>query len=81
MTAKEFKSFNDSIEKMMINKFDELCMNNTIDIVVFSDYNKGVLTEKLCKYIIDTCNQKNIITIIVLIDTLLEVCSEVKKKI
>jgi D-beta-D-heptose 7-phosphate kinase/D-beta-D-heptose 1-phosphate adenosyltransferase len=48
----------ESIENMIINKFDELCVNNTIDIVVFSDYNKGVLTEKLCRYIIDVCNQK-----------------------
>ena len=55
---------NESIENMMINKFDELSMNNTIDIVVFSDYNKGVLTEKLCKYIIDTCNKNNIVTIV-----------------
>jgi D-beta-D-heptose 7-phosphate kinase/D-beta-D-heptose 1-phosphate adenosyltransferase len=57
-------SINESIESLMINKFDELYMNNNINIVVLSDYNKGVLTEKLCKYIIDTCNKNNIITIV-----------------
>ena len=52
----------ESIENLLIQKFDELY--NNIDIVVFSDYNKGVLTEKLCKHIIDICNQNNIITIV-----------------
>jgi D-beta-D-heptose 7-phosphate kinase/D-beta-D-heptose 1-phosphate adenosyltransferase len=35
----------------------------TLDIVVFSDYNKGVLTENICKHIIEQCNIHNKITI------------------
>ena len=50
------------IENMLIQKFNELIPN--IDIVVFSDYNKGVLTEKLCQHIITLCNQNNKITTI-----------------
>jgi D-beta-D-heptose 7-phosphate kinase/D-beta-D-heptose 1-phosphate adenosyltransferase len=49
------------IENQIINKFNELLPN--LDIVLFSDYNKGVLTEKLCKYIIEQCNINNKITI------------------
>jgi len=51
-----------TIEKQIINKFDELL--SLINIVVFSDYNKGVLTESLCTYIINKCNQNNIITLV-----------------
>lgn len=53
---------NQSIENMVIEKFDNLF--SSIDIVVFSDYNKGVLTEKLCQYIINKCNINNKITIV-----------------
>jgi D-beta-D-heptose 7-phosphate kinase/D-beta-D-heptose 1-phosphate adenosyltransferase len=49
------------IENHIINKFNELLP--TLDIVLFSDYNKGVLTEKICKHIIEQCNIKNKITI------------------
>ena len=52
---------NSSIEEMIINKFDMIF--DKIDIVVFSDYNKGVLTQSICQYIINKCNQYNKITI------------------
>jgi len=53
---------NQSIEDFIIKKFDELFPN--INIVVFSDYNKGVLTQNLCQYIINKCNDNNKITIV-----------------
>jgi len=49
------------IVDQIINKFDMLLPK--LDIVLFSDYNKGVLTEKICKHIIDQCNIYNKITI------------------
>jgi len=49
------------IEDQIINYFNLIF--DKIDIVVFSDYNKGVLTEKICKYIIDKCNKNNKTTI------------------
>ena len=54
-------SISEDIENEIINKFNILLPQ--LDIVVFSDYNKGILTEKLCKYIIDQCNKYNKITI------------------
>jgi D-beta-D-heptose 7-phosphate kinase / D-beta-D-heptose 1-phosphate adenosyltransferase len=54
-------TLNSEIETQIINKFNELLPK--LDIVVFSDYNKGVLTEKICKHIIEQCNLNNKITI------------------
>lgn len=54
-------SISTNIESQIINAFDLLLPK--IDIVLFSDYNKGVLTEKICKYIIEKCNNNNKITI------------------
>ena len=52
---------NSDIESQIINLFNTLLP--TLDIVVFSDYNKGILTEKICKHIIEQCNLNNKITI------------------
>jgi len=49
------------IEEIIINKFNEIF--DKIDLVVFSDYNKGVLTEKICKHIIEKCNKFNKVTV------------------
>lgn len=52
---------NSDIESQIINSFNTLLP--TLDIVIFSDYNKGILTEKICKHIIEQCNLNNKITI------------------
>jgi D-beta-D-heptose 7-phosphate kinase/D-beta-D-heptose 1-phosphate adenosyltransferase len=54
-------SISTDIETQIINSFNGLLPK--IDIVLFSDYNKGVLTEKICKYIIEQCNLNNKVTI------------------
>jgi D-beta-D-heptose 7-phosphate kinase/D-beta-D-heptose 1-phosphate adenosyltransferase len=54
-------TINSDIETQIINKFNELLPS--LDIIVFSDYNKGVLTEKICKHIIKQSNIHNKITI------------------
>jgi D-beta-D-heptose 7-phosphate kinase/D-beta-D-heptose 1-phosphate adenosyltransferase len=52
---------NSDIETQILNAFDLLLPK--LDIIVFSDYNKGILTEKICKYIIEQCNIHKKITI------------------
>jgi len=52
---------NSDIETQIINKFDELLP--LLDIIVFSDYNKGVLTKNICTHIINQANIHNKITI------------------
>jgi D-beta-D-heptose 7-phosphate kinase/D-beta-D-heptose 1-phosphate adenosyltransferase len=52
---------NYDIETQIIERFNLLF--DKIDIVVFSDYNKGVLTKHICQYIINKCNQYNKVTI------------------
>jgi len=52
---------NSNVEKIIISKIDMIF--DKIDIVVFSDYNKGVLTQNICQYIINKCNKYNKITI------------------
>ena len=59
--TEDIHTINSDIETQIINKFNELLP--TLDIIVFSDYNKGVLTEKICKYIIEQANIHNKITI------------------
>ena len=54
-------TISNEIESQIIDAFNLLLP--TIDIVLFSDYNKGVLTEKICKHIIEQCNIHNKITI------------------
>lgn len=46
---------------IIIKKIEKVFMNNVDDynVVIISDYNKGVITKPLAKKIIDTCNKKN----------------------
>jgi D-beta-D-heptose 7-phosphate kinase/D-beta-D-heptose 1-phosphate adenosyltransferase len=55
-------SVNKLVSEMILSEFDKLFPD--IDIVVFSDYNKGVLNEDTCQYIINKCNDNNKITIV-----------------
>jgi D-beta-D-heptose 7-phosphate kinase/D-beta-D-heptose 1-phosphate adenosyltransferase len=49
-------------EIKLIRQFETLVSNNTIDSIIFSDYNKGVLTERLCQEFIKIANKYNIFT-------------------
>jgi D-glycero-beta-D-manno-heptose-7-phosphate kinase len=51
-----------SEEKLFISKIKEILDNETIDAIVFEDYNKGALTEKVIAEVIELANKKNIIT-------------------
>ena len=54
-------TISNDIESKIIIAFDLLLPK--LDIILFSDYNKGVLTEKICKHIIEQSNIHNKITI------------------
>ena len=53
-------NINQKIEKNIINKFNYTVKNNTIDAVIITDYNKGLLTKKLINKIIEMANNFNI---------------------
>ena len=53
---------NSKAEKKLINTFDKIIQQKKPRLVILEDYNKGVLTPRLISHVIETCNQKKIIT-------------------
>jgi D-beta-D-heptose 7-phosphate kinase/D-beta-D-heptose 1-phosphate adenosyltransferase len=51
-------------EEQIINQINDIVKHYTISSVVFSDYNKGFLTESLCQNVITCCNQYSIISVV-----------------
>lgn len=51
------EKINEIIENEIINKINEII--DQIDVIILSDYMKGVLTNNLCKTIIEICKHKN----------------------
>lgn len=49
-------------EEILIEKIKEIIGLQKIDVIIFEDYNKGVLTENVIRSIIDLANEKNIPT-------------------
>lgn len=47
------------MEDALLKKFEEI--SSDIDAIILSDYNKGVLTERVSQTIIRTCREKNIV--------------------
>ena len=55
----------DDINDILVGNIINYITNKTcVDAVIISDYDKGVITEKLCQYIISWANSKNIITFV-----------------
>ena len=54
------KQYEDSIYEKFVNILE----NTSIDSIIFSDYNKGYLTDSLCKRIIAKANTYNIFSIV-----------------
>lgn len=52
-----------AIEEKVISNFDKV-INNGINVVIISDYGKGVCTDRVCRYIIDKCNEIRKVVII-----------------
>lgn len=49
-------------EEQLINQFKQYLQTTGADVVIFEDYNKGVLTETLINSLIQICRQHNIVT-------------------
>jgi D-beta-D-heptose 7-phosphate kinase/D-beta-D-heptose 1-phosphate adenosyltransferase len=54
----ETHDINSEEEQEIAYKFNNFC--NDCDILILSDYNKGILTQNLTKYLIKIANEKNI---------------------
>lgn len=48
--------------RMLLIKFDEFIQKEKPDVVIIEDYNKGVLTERVIKQVIEKCKTGGIIT-------------------
>lgn len=55
-------NLNANLESEILTVVNTLLQNKKIDCILFEDYNKGVLTEKVISNIISTANAKNIPT-------------------
>jgi D-beta-D-heptose 7-phosphate kinase/D-beta-D-heptose 1-phosphate adenosyltransferase len=60
----DYRIIQEDDENYIYTKFLDTIENNSIDSIVFSDYNKGFLTDTLCQRIIKKANEKNIFTIV-----------------
>jgi len=49
-------------ENELVTRISSLIKSKKIDLVIFEDYNKGVLTENLIQSVIALCNKKKILT-------------------
>jgi len=49
-------------EDLLISRFADYLQTTGADVVIFEDYNKGVLTERVITGLIDTCREHGIIT-------------------
>lgn len=58
----EYTSLSYDDEEILVQEFLKLVKIKKIDSIIFSDYNKGFLTESLCKKIIHIANKYNIFT-------------------
>ena len=51
-------------ENHIVSSVKDILETTVIEAVVFSDYNKGYLTESLCQRVIQICNEYNVCTIV-----------------
>lgn len=62
LDAEITRYLSDDDEKAIRASFDRYINEQTPGLVILEDYNKGVLTEALISYVIETCRKKGIIT-------------------
>ncbi len=62
LDAETTEDLDPELEEMLIEKVILYINNEEPDIIIFEDYNKGVLTEKLITIIIQACKDKGVIT-------------------
>ncbi len=62
LDAESTKNLSHSLEERLIDQFKECIADNKPDVLIFEDYNKGVLTERVITELIALCKANNIIT-------------------
>jgi rfaE bifunctional protein kinase chain/domain len=62
LDAEITEDLNPALEEQLLEKTRLFISNENPDIIIFEDYNKGVLTEKVIKEIMQLCSQEGIIT-------------------
>lgn len=62
LDAELVNDIDSKLELELLQKIETAFIKNKPDVVIFEDYNKGVLTETLIKKVIALCQQHNIIT-------------------
>lgn len=50
--------------RLLLSKISDVIENNTIDAIVFEDYDKGAITEFLIEKVVKIAKEKNIITVV-----------------
>ncbi len=62
LDAEHTDDIDETDEANLLNQVEKYILNERPDIVIFEDYNKGILTENLIKQAIDICNRNKIPT-------------------
>lgn len=62
LDAEVVKDLEDELSRELLNSFKKFVADNKPEVVIFEDYNKGVLTESLITSILAVCNENKIIT-------------------
>jgi D-beta-D-heptose 7-phosphate kinase/D-beta-D-heptose 1-phosphate adenosyltransferase len=60
----EYKTVSHDEENHIVEQIATIIKTHIIMSVVFSDYNKGFLTESLCQRVISLCNKHNVCTVV-----------------
>lgn len=62
LDAETTKDLSSQQEDLLIDKVKQYINAEQPSVIIFEDYNKGVLTERVIREVINVCNAKNIIT-------------------
>jgi D-glycero-beta-D-manno-heptose-7-phosphate kinase len=62
LDAETTDDLDNELEEQLLERIILYINNEEPDIIIFEDYNKGVLTEKLITEIIKICNEKGVVT-------------------
>lgn len=62
LDAEITRDISTSDEELLVSRFTSYLQTTGADVVIFEDYNKGILTENLITILIDICRQHGIIT-------------------
>jgi rfaE bifunctional protein kinase chain/domain len=62
LDAEHTEDIDENDETKLQNQIEKYILNEKPDVVIFEDYNKGILTKNIITHAIELCNKNNIIT-------------------